>query len=127
MAPVLLLLSAFLSQSPEPARPAEAQTADTASFVAADATAAIDKGLAAFARTRYSAARDQFQKAVEADPKSAAAHFYLGYSIYKLCEPKRPNHPDKARAAEEFSRAYELDPAFRPVWARKAAEPAPAK
>jgi len=40
---------------------------------------------------------------VAADPSSAAANFYLGYTIYKIAEPKRPFHPDKQKAAELFA------------------------
>ena len=51
-----------------------------------------------------------------ADPNSAAAHYYLGYTIYKIAEPKRHDSPGKKEAAAEFAKAYELDPAFKPVW-----------
>lgn len=100
-----------------PATPAVAEEALPATDASA-AEAAIDTGLTAFRKRRYTRAQEAFQKAVDADPASAAAHFYLGYATYKLCEPKRPFHPDKQKAAAEFARAYELDPSFRPVWAK---------
>ena len=53
---------------------------------------------------------------MDADPQSAAAHYYLGYVVYKIAEPKRPFHPEKQRAADLFAKAYALDPTFRPAW-----------
>jgi tetratricopeptide (TPR) repeat protein len=97
------------------------QEAVTSSDVpAADSSAVqadIDAGLALFRKHHFAQAEADFQKAVDANPQSAAAHFYLGYAIYKIAEPKRPFHPDKQKAAAEFAKAYDLDPAFRPVWA----------
>jgi Tfp pilus assembly protein PilF len=79
---------------------------------------AISAGITAFKKRNFARAEDQFEKAVEANPQSAAAHFYLGYTIYKRTEPKRPFHPDKQKAADEFKRAFELDPAFQPDWGK---------
>jgi len=92
--------------------------------VAADASTGSDPitaGIAAFKKRRFAQAEEQFAKAVEAEPSSAAAHFYLGYTIYKRVEPKRPFHPDKQRAADEFAKAFELDPGFTPDWGRQRA------
>ena len=75
-------------------------------------------GLASYLRRRFSVAERHFRAAVDADPGSAAAHYYLGYTIYKIAEPKRPNDPGKQRAAEEFAKAYAIDPAFQPGWGR---------
>jgi tetratricopeptide (TPR) repeat protein len=77
----------------------------------------LDAGLALFRRRHFTQAEAHFQKAVDAEPGSAAATFYLAYTVYKIAEPKRPFHPEKRRAAELFAKAYELDPHFRPVWA----------
>jgi hypothetical protein len=60
--------------------------------------------------------RLHFQEAVDADPHSAAALYYLGYTVYKIAEPKRPNDPGKRQAAELFARAYQIDPGFAPGW-----------
>ena len=65
---------------------------------------------------RKSHDRAAFERAVAADPNSAAAHYYLGYTIYKIAEPKRHDSPGKKEAAAEFAKAYELDPGFKPVW-----------
>lgn len=81
------------------------------------AAAAILEGIKAYKHRQLSQAEAQFQKAVDADPNSAAAAYYLGYTIYKRVE-KRPFHPDKARAARLFSQAFTLDPSFRPDWGR---------
>ena len=89
---------------------------------AASATSAehhLVAGLAAYWGLRFSEAERHFRAAVDADPQSAAAHYYLGYTIYKIAEPKRPNDPGKQRAVEEFAKAFEIDPAFRPGWGRR--------
>ena len=80
---------------------------------------AIGAGLDLFKRHRFKAAADEFQKAVDADPQDAAAHFYLGYALYKIAEPTKRLTPDKQRAAAEFAKCYEIDPGFRPVWGRR--------
>jgi tetratricopeptide (TPR) repeat protein len=76
---------------------------------------AIDRGLRAYWRHNWAGAQAEFQMALDADPQSAAAAFYLGYSIYKQAE-FRPFHPDKERAKEMFARAFELDPTFAPTF-----------
>jgi tetratricopeptide (TPR) repeat protein len=111
--------------SPRPRHRAAPPAADktTAGEPAAEAAPAagasaddIKAGLNAFARGRFVQARAAFERAVAADPQSAAAHFYLGYTIYKIAEPKRHDSPGKKEAAAEFAKAYELDPGFKPVW-----------
>jgi hypothetical protein len=73
-------------------------------------------GLRAYWRLHFSEAEGHFQAAVDADPRSAAALYYLGYTVYKIAEPKRANDPGKQRAAVLFARAYEIDPGFTPGW-----------
>ena len=73
-------------------------------------------GLAAYHRLHFQEAAGHFQAAVDADPHSAAALYYLGYTVYKIAEPKRPNDPGKRQAAELFARAYQIDPGFAPGW-----------
>ena len=84
----------------------------------ATAEEAIERGLAAFSRRRYQTAETAFREAGETDPRSAAASFYLGYTLYKVAEPTRRLTPGKQEAAQMFARAFELDPQFRPAWAR---------
>lgn len=96
--------------APEPM----AAPASPASSMSADEH--ISAGLTVFRKKRFAAARGHFQQAVDASPESAAAHFYLGYTIYKIAEPKRANNPGKQEAAQHFAKAYELDPAFKPAW-----------
>jgi Tfp pilus assembly protein PilF len=111
----LFLAAALAPQEPAavpPAPPPQAASAGAAQEY-------IDAGLKAFHRRRFSAAQADFQKAVDADPQSAAATFYLGYTYYKIAEPSRRLTPGKKRAAELFAKAFELDPAFRPVWGQK--------
>jgi tetratricopeptide (TPR) repeat protein len=126
--PAILLVTALGASAQEPvpspapeeeaATPADAPAAVPPAVSSGSAAEHVDAGLAAFRRRRFAAARDHFQQAVAADPNSAAAHFYLGYSIYKIAEPKRPFHPQKQEAAEHFAQAYNLDPTFKPVWHR---------
>ena len=74
-------------------------------------------GMAAYWQLHFQEAQGHFQAAVDADPQSAAALYYLGYTVYKIAEPRRPNDPGKRRAAELFARAYQIDPGFTPDWA----------
>ena len=108
-----MVLTALLAPAPQDP-PATAPA--TAAPSGASASEEIQAGLNAFAKHRLSAARAAFERAVAADPNSAAAHYYLGYTIYKIAEPKRHDSPGKKEAAAEFAKAYELDPAFKPVW-----------
>lgn len=98
--------------------PAQEPAPETAAAPSMSADEHIQAGLAAYLRRRFAAARIHFQNAVEADPNSAAAHYYLGYTIYKIAEPKRPFSPGKQEAAQHFAKAYELDPGFVPAWRR---------
>ena len=73
-------------------------------------------GMAAYWKLHFQEAEGQFQAVVDADPSSAAALYYLGYTVYKIAEPKRANDPGKRRAAELFARVYQIDPGFTPGW-----------
>lgn len=117
----VLFLSALASPGPqEPAAPTPATVEDaTPRATTAAAQPYIDAGISNFKKRRFAKAEAEFQKAVDADPGSAAAHFYLGYTKYKLVEKKRPFHPGKQEAAAEFAKAYQLDPGFQPVWHMK--------
>jgi tetratricopeptide (TPR) repeat protein len=107
-----ILLSTLLAPSAQEA-PAPAPAASAASV-----DSHIDAGLAAFKRKRFREAEIQFRQAVDADPNNAAATWYLGYTYYKMAEPKRPFHPDKQKAADLFAKAYQLDPQFKPAWSK---------
>ena len=110
----VLLLALAVQAAPEPA---QAQAPATAAPAVSAATSPhIAAGIAAFRKRHFAAARDEFAKAVEAEPQSAAANFYLGYAHYKLGEPKRRMNPDKEKAKELFAKAFSLDPAFTPSW-----------
>ena len=98
------------------AKPAEASAPAPSAGAAQEY---IDAGLKAFKRRRFGAAQADFQKAVDAEPQSAAATFYLGYAYYKIAEPTRRLTAGKKRAAELFAKAFELDPAFKPAWGAK--------
>lgn len=76
----------------------------------------IAQGLRSYRKLHFQEARREFQSAVDADPTSAPAHFYLGYTLYKIGEPTRRMTPEKVQAREEFARCFELDQNFRPVW-----------
>jgi Tfp pilus assembly protein PilF len=109
-------------KAPKAAKPAPAPAAEEASAQAPAAEPVgspeshIEAGLRDFRRHRFARAQAQFEQALAADPQSAAATFYLAYTVYKIAEPKRPFHPDKQKAAELFAKAYSLDPNFKPVW-----------
>jgi tetratricopeptide (TPR) repeat protein len=100
----------------EAAATPEAGTPSAAAPSGGSASDEIQAGLNAFGKRRFAQAREAFERAVAADPQSAAAHFYLGYTIYKIAEPKKHDSPGKKEAAAEFAKAYELDPNFKPVW-----------
>jgi Tfp pilus assembly protein PilF len=112
----LMIAAALAAAAPAAKAPKHKAVKEPAVDVATDPLGA---GLVEFKQKKFARAEADFEKAVEADPKSAAAHFYLGYAIYKTAEPKKAFHPDKQKAASEFAKAYELDPAFRPEWGPK--------
>jgi tetratricopeptide (TPR) repeat protein len=124
-----LVLAALLPQDAPPpaAKPSPRPAADA--VAAADAPSAIAAGQAAFRKRHFKAAQADFEKALAADPQSAAAAFYLGYTHYKIAEPTKRLTPDKQQAKELFAKAFALDPAFTPDWGHHAAasEPPPAK
>jgi Tfp pilus assembly protein PilF len=116
---ILFAASAAVASPQAPAEPAAVAQTEPAVATSTTAQPHIDAGVAAFKRRRFAQAEAHFRKAVEADPGSAAAHFYLAYTKYKLVEKKKPFHPGKQEAAAEFAKAYELDPTFQPIWHRK--------
>jgi len=88
----------------------------TAALAQSTADEHMAAGMAAYWKLHFQEAAGHFQAAVDADPRSAAALYYLGYTVYKIAEPKRPNDPGKHRAAELFARAFQIDPDFTPDW-----------
>src|SRR5262245_30578451 len=117
-----ILLAALAAAPQEPTeQPAAKEEVTSAPLPSASADSAIAAGLKAFKRRNYRQAEIQFRTAWEADSSNPAAAFYLGYTYYKMAEPKRPFHPDKQKAAALFAKAYELDPKFKPVWGTAAA------
>ncbi len=117
-----LLLVVVVPQDAPPAPPAQAVTAAEIP-TPSPAASAIAAGQAAFKKRRLRAAQADFEKAMAADPESAAAAFYLGYTFYKLGEPSRRVNENKEKARDLFAKAFSLDPAFYPDWGR----PAPPK
>ena len=116
MLPAILIMTlAAVAQDAPPETPPPGPAARAATSSGA-AQSAIDAGLVDFKKHRFAKAQAEFQQAVDADGNSAAAYFYLGYTVYKIAEPKHPFHPDKQKAAGLFAKAYELDPGFQPVW-----------
>jgi Tfp pilus assembly protein PilF len=116
-----LVLAAVLgAQNPPPGMAAStAPRPDPAAVPAGMGQEHIDAGLQAFKKRHFKVAQGEFQKAVDADPQNAAANFYLGYTYYKIAEPTKRATAGKRKAAELFARAFELDPAFKPVWHQK--------
>jgi tetratricopeptide (TPR) repeat protein len=120
LAPMILVAALAAAQDAPPAgsssldAPATAVT--RAETTPSGAEGHIAAGLAAFKKKRFSKAQAEFQEAMTADPQSAAAAYYLGYTYYKIAEPTRRNTPNKQKALELFDKAFELDPAFKPAW-----------
>jgi tetratricopeptide (TPR) repeat protein len=120
----VLLSAALAPQAAAPAAPppGPATPGVTASDLPASppgaATPHLDSGIAAFKERRFAAARAEFEKAEAAEPQSAAAAYYLGYTYYKMGEPSRRMNANKEKAKELFAKAYGLDPTFRPTWGR---------
>ncbi len=112
-----VLLLAVMTPQDAPAPPPQAVAA-TEMKAAGPADAAIAAGQTAFRKRRFRAAQADFEKAVAADPQSAAAAYYLGYTYYKLGEPTRRMNESKEKAKDLFAKAYTLDPAFAPDWGR---------
>jgi len=115
-----VLLSAALA--PQTPAPPPASAGVTATDLPAPSSAAaapyLDAGIAAFKKRHFTAARAEFEKAETADPQSAAAAYYLGYTYYKMGEPSRRMNANKEKAKELFAKAFDLDPTFRPTWGR---------
>ena len=111
----VLVLAAALDPSGQAATDA-VKSVDLPAASSGVSQAALDAGFAAFKKRHFAQAEVDFKRAMEADPASAGPHFYLGYTYYKMAERKRPFHPDKQKAKDMFAKAFELDPAFRPVW-----------
>ena len=112
----LMLAAALAPQEPAAVPGPQAEPKVAVAVPAGGADEYIDAGLKAFRRRRFGAAQADFQKAVDANPQSAAATFYLAYTYYKIAEPTRRLTPGKKKAAELFAKAFELNPAFRPAW-----------
>jgi len=116
----VLMSVALAPQSPPPAAPEVPPAVAAADLPAAGAAAGhIDAGITAFKKRRFAAARAELEKAVAADPQSAAAAYYLGYTFYKLGEPSRRMNENKEKAKELFAKAFGLEPTFAPDWGRK--------
>lgn len=114
-----VVLSAALAQEAPPPTPAPEPAVRAAEMpTSGPSLAHVDAGIAAFRKRRFAAARAEFEKAVAADPQSAAAAFYLGYAHYKLGEPSRRMNANKEKAKELFAKAFSLDPTFTPTWGR---------
>ena len=123
----VVLSAALAPQAPPPAPPPAAAPAVSAvdqpeAPPPAAASGAADPhlgtGIAAFKKRRFAAARAEFEKAEAADPQSAAAAYYLGYTFYKIGEPSRRMNANKEKAKELFAKAFSLDPTFRPTWGK---------
>jgi len=120
-----LVLVLTLAQAEPPPAPAVSDSSVIAVTSPSDGSVArvsITAGIIEYRKRKYVQAEADFERALKADPSSAAAAYYLGYTIYKRVE-KKPFHPDKTRAARLFDRAFTADPSFRPDWGRTAAGP----
>ena len=114
----VLLSAALAPQAPPPAAAAPQAPAATPAATSAATDPYLGAGIAAFKKRRFAAARAEFEKAEAANPQSAAAAYYLGYTFYKLGEPSRRMNANKEKARELFAKAFRLDPAFAPTWGK---------
>lgn len=110
MALPALVLSALLSAAPLTEPPALVMED------AAESHSYLVNGIALYKRRHFRAAAEEFRKATAADPASAAAEYYLGYTLYKIAEPTKRVTTEKAESRDHFARAFQLDPLFRPTW-----------
>jgi tetratricopeptide (TPR) repeat protein len=76
-------------------------SADKAAKIKADAGIYIRRGLCKHELKDEPGAAKDFELAIGADPKSAAAHYYLGHALVAK---------SKAKAIQEWTKAVELDP-----------------
>jgi tetratricopeptide (TPR) repeat protein len=70
---------------------------------------------------RYGTAEQKLLRAIEADPRSAAAHYYLGYTYYLLSRREPATSEYARKAAESIAKAFRIDPTFRPSWGKEGA------
>lgn len=110
----MILAALFAATLVAPAPSAAQEGPAVAPDAGGSARSALTAGLVAFRSGRLRAARAAFERAVEADPQSASAAYYLGYTLYELAEPRRRMTPDKERARALFAKAWSLDPKFAP-------------
>ena len=114
----VLLSAALAPQEPPPAAAAPQPPAATSAATSAATDPYLSTGIAAFKKRRFAVARAEFEKAAAADPQSAAAAYYLGYTFYKIGEPSRRMNANKEKAKELFAKAFSLDPTFAPTWGK---------
>jgi len=114
----MLLATVLLSAALAPQAPPPAATAAQPPAATSANDPYLSAGIAAFKKRRFAAARAEFEKAETANPQSAAAAYYLGYTFYKLGEPSRRMNANKEKAKELFAKAFSLDPAFTPTWGK---------
>jgi len=69
-------------------------------------SAGVVEGMKRLFAHDYSGAVDRLTAAAQADPEDAAAHYYLGYTYYRM--------GDFGQARTAFAEAYRLDPHFSP-------------
>jgi Flp pilus assembly protein TadD len=92
------------ASAPTPAAPPSAP-ADTTP-AAATAESMLAQALAAYEKQDFATAAEAFKHAIDSDPSSVEAHYYLGYALYKL------KRFDESRVA--FTQAYQLRSDYLP-------------
>jgi Flp pilus assembly protein TadD len=76
-------------------------------------------GFADLRAGRYESAEQKLQRAVEANPRNAAAHYYLGYTYYLLSRKEPATSEYSRKAAESIAQAFRIDPTFTPTWGKE--------
>jgi TolA-binding protein len=109
--PAAPLSSPSPTEAPPAAISAEQPTAPSPASEAAAAApeptgAALSRALSAYEKQDFATAADAFKSAIDEDPTSVQAHYYLGYALYKL------KRFDESRVA--FTQAYQLQSNYLP-------------
>jgi tetratricopeptide (TPR) repeat protein len=90
------------------ARPVSAESMRTGAARVLEGQGAVRRAAAHVARGRYSAAAEEYRKALLVTPSDATVHNKLGICYQQL--------QNDAMARREYERALELDPGYAEVW-----------
>ncbi len=67
----------------------------------------FQEGLADYYQSNYQSAIEKFKTAISINPENVKAHYYLGYTHYKI--------RDFAEAFKQFELAYQMNTEYTPI------------